>query len=253
MDDFQRLMQQAIALLPEGIPPEELPGKINDMMMLIDPWFSPWLMMHLPRDARWDYVKRFEVRLTGLILTSLGGNILEVTEGNHPGYDLIIGTDEGIQHVEIKSTERHEIFIEGGRYDMSQSGLSATESDVYFIISRDMQQHPDGTFTMIGKVRAVFTYLLVKEYMRIAPHSEIVFLPDANGPGSRGIKLNIKKEDIPHVWIGDVECKVDQFGHTMYNLERFIRQPQVAHQARAQFNHGVRLMEKFDPRNMETE
>lgn len=215
-------------------------------------FFLPYMMMHLPYETRWKYVKRFEEALATLVLTRLGGSILGLTEGNVPGYDIMIETDEGVQKVEIKSTEKHRIFIEGGRYDMTASGLSLTESDVYLILSRDMKINPDGTFDYIGKVRICFTYLLVREYQRIAEHSEMAFRPDAFGPGSRGVKMDPKK-DLPHIWIGDVACEVDQFGNTVYDLSKFIREPAIALQARKEYNQGVRLMEKFDVRPEEIE
>jgi hypothetical protein len=263
-DDFALRAAKARAGMEGKEWPSVLAGKISDKdLMWItyttshylyeSPCFLPYMMMHLPREQRWVYVKRFEVALATLVCSAIGGKILAVSEGNEPGYDLIIETDEGVQKTEIKSTEKHAIFIEGGRYDMSASGLSLTESDIYLIVSRDQQMHPDGTFSYVGKVRAVFTYQLVEEYMRIAGHSERVFLPDANGPGSRGVKMDMKKEDIPHVWIGDIACKVDQYGNTVYDTSAFVRQPATENQARAQFNKGVRLMEKFDCRQEELE
>jgi hypothetical protein len=260
---LQQDIAAAKAALPEHLP-RIMAGRDREMEAARDilystshylyesPVFLPYMMAHGDRDTAWKYVNRFEKALMSLVLTSIGGTILAQSEGYEPGYDLIIETDEGVQKVEVKSTERHHIFIEGGRYDMTASGLSLTESDVYLILSRDTKTHPDGTQTHTGKVRISFTYQLVEEYMRLAQHSELALRPNAHGPGSRGVKMDPKK-DLPHIWIGDVACKVDEFGNTMYDLSKFIREPFMDLQARKEYNQGVRLMEKLDVRPEEKE
>lgn len=263
-EDFEARVVKARAALPNGIESGILCGPVqpeidmwefyeSDQVLYHSSWFYPFLMWALRPELRWPYVKRYEEAVIKLILSSVGGSVLSFSEGFAPGYDAKIHVAGRDLLLECKTTDHHDIFIEGGREDRSQSGLSSTESDVYAILSRDQPFDKDGRARVKGKLRLAFTHMLYADYERLAQNGKEVLRSGFAGPGTYGVYLNPARDMKHHIWLGDVKCKVDVFGHTKYNMDSFVQEPSMKFEAREKFKNGIELMEKMADRNKEQE
>jgi hypothetical protein len=220
----------------------EVTDFINPTVLESNHWVYPALQWKFPPEYRWDYVKKVETMLLDLVGKELGWNNIEVTEGYCPSHDATAMTPSGVIKIEVKTTDKEKIFIEGGRIDKGVSGLSATEADVYVILSRNMEPDASGNLNYSGKVRIVFTNKLVELYLSQADTCEFSYKPSENGPISTGI--NVSQFDLPHIWIGDVYCIVED-GYTRYKLSKWKRQYREPGKARAQFyNQLPKILEE---------
>ena len=106
----------------------------------------------------------------------------EQSYGLNSGYDVIINNKK----VEIKVQTSGSPFIEYANYDMTPSGITLTNSDIYMILNPGMSM---GVRYM--KMRLFYTRELYRWVDNNVQNGakDIAYKPDSMGPGSRGYKL----------------------------------------------------------------
>lgn len=180
--------------------------------------FYPKLMWALPSQFRWDYVDHFERQVSRKVLQIIGGDLVSQTTGFNATHDVVWDTPYGVVDVEIKTTAKHSGYIEAGRNDLSESGLSASKSHLYLHISVNNPRPDDYTSrARIIKVRLYATWYLREKYMAaLAAGKERVIPPSDDGPGSVGFDLNSFEDT--HCWVGDFDGIINDYGDLIYDL-----------------------------------
>jgi len=106
------------------------------------------------------------------------------TKGYDPRFDRIINASR----VEIKIQSCASPFIEVSKFDCSKSGITETQSDIYFMVNpgnANGQQFMKGRFFFTADLFQWCEYMLSKQ-----PDKLKVFEPNNLGPGSCGFHLD---------------------------------------------------------------
>lgn len=207
--------------------------------------FIPELMYKLPPEERWVYVDMFERQISEKVLGVLGGTVVDQSSGFDPTKDITWNTaTEGLVDVEIKSSAGRSGIIEVGRFDRSQSGLSATESHLYLHLSVD-RSYLEGMSSRHRKikVRIYATARLVSEYMRAEGTWRVsARAPDEYGPGFIGFKCDAK--EVYHCWVGDIKGWINDDAQVEYHLDEWLT---TNRSAISDFAAIMRYVRKNDP------
>lgn len=193
----------------------ELPGEYLSIGTLTNrAKVVPKLLWALPQPIRWDYVDCSERGILEAVLAHIGGTIVSLTTGFDPGYDAVVDTPYGRLNVEIKCSASHSGYLEVGRLDYVQSGLTATKSHIYIHLSVDKpKDEPEHSLIRKIKVRIYATWYL-RELLKT---HELKPCPSkGNGPGTMGFHLNSFNDQ--HCWVGDLSGKINKFGDVEYDL-----------------------------------
>lgn len=193
----------------------------------------------------WDYAKEFETQISLCVLKVLGGQLVGRSEGFDPTKDVTWNINtEGLVDVEIKASAGRTGFIEVGRFNYEESGLSATKSHVYMHLSVDnpkpwLLSHRERKV----KVRLYATHRLVDEYLAAKGTWRMsAYEPDENGPGSRGFTIDSRQ--VFHCYVGDLRGWVNDNGQVEYNLDEWLH---INRSAGTEFSSIMRGVRKNDP------
>jgi len=196
----------------------------------------PIFQAQLPGDLKWQYTKKVEKLLLELVATKLGWTNIQLTEGFNSLYDATVDTQHGLLKVEVKCTDREDIFVETGDRRRGNTGLRTSQADVYLIMSRELvTDRHTGKFGYVGKVRLCFVNDLQGAYMDLMEKGRQKELPEYIGYGSIGIYFT--KWELPHIWIGDVKGYAED-ELTSYNLNGW----------KAEYGDPTRSKREFDNR-----
>lgn len=185
---------------------------------------KPNLLWQLPAAQRWDYVAHSERLLIDLIKDELGISVDHFTEGFAPAYDVRVNVpeEECTIDIEIKFTQKADLFVECVYGNGEDSGLFASKSDFYLVVSTGLKEG-----VPVGKVRLYATYKLIEYGNHIVATNGIKsYEANEMGPGSHGFYLSCKGFDEFHgkdacVWVGNIEYHVDETGSVVYDLSKF--------------------------------
>lgn len=193
-----------------------IPEHLLTPEFILGKWSYPSLMWRAPGQMKYDHADHSERQIATLIAERLKWEVVSFSTGFNPEYDFILRDSEGeLQKCELKMTERHECGVELGRPDGTQSGLSATAADLYFIVTRDCVEANGAISHYKGKLRCCTPALLADASAATKLKSS---LGNADGPGSVYFKLDPNHQRV--AWLGDVDCVVED-GLTKYNLTEF--------------------------------
>lgn len=210
---------------------------------------APKLLWKLPdsKDGvrwRWAYVKHAEDSLLSLIKEGIRITPHPTTSGFAPVFDAkaYVPDEECSINIEIKYTQGHNLFIECAYGNGKPSGLLTSDSDFYLVVSKDTKNEQSK-----GKVRLYPTWRLI-EYgnHHIEKHGIKSFEASPDSPGSHGFYVNSFAFDEyfgtdAHIWLGDVNCYIDQNQNITYDLTQFTKE---AYSPLRQFMREVRMIDK---------
>lgn len=194
-------------------------------MDLFTSHIKPKLLWQLPREQRWDYVAHAERSLIDLVKDELRISPHEFTEGFAPSHDVRVNVpdEECTINLEIKFTQNADIFIECAYGNGVDSGLLASKSDFYLVVSTGLK---DSTYP-VGKVRLYATWKLI-EYGNhiIEQHGIKSYEASDMSPGSHGFYVNCSAFDKymgenACVWIGNIAYRVDENDNVEYDVSKF--------------------------------
>lgn len=165
-----------------------------------------------PNKKHFEYNQALEEQIISIIPDM---QLLEQTDGFAPEYDVIVSLFDSSVKLEIKTTGRVQlsttngIDIEFSRLDGSPSGLTATKSDYYMILSTEFNKGK-----LVGKIRLFPKIVLVRLADKADTFGELYEYPQTNsGPGSVYFELDpySKSHDEAggHVWVGDFAVNED--------------------------------------------
>lgn len=195
---------------------------------MIDYWVCP---KELNRGTNQSYQRSEEAEgFVAKLLTdvlSLDYDTLHITRGKNSDFDLTLNDYSGTEFsFEVKFTSGDDVWIEYAYADGRQSGILISKSKFYVIVNHQ-QARIDERWIDVGKIRVYDTKELRKWVLRsladgkheIKPYKEAV-----GSPGSLNVKLKPKMHEgeIPHIWIGDVECQIRNRNDVYYNLENLM-------------------------------
>lgn len=193
-------------------------------MDLFTSHIKPKLLWQLPREQRWDYVAHAEQSLINLVKDEIRVKPVHFTEGFAPSHDarLEVPDEECTIDVEIKFTQKADLFIECVYGNGNDSGLLASKSDFYLVVSTGLK---DNTYPR-GKVRLYATWKLIEYGNHIIDKYGIKSYEASDmSPGSHGFYLNSKEFDAymgenACVWIGNTNYRVDESDDIEYDLSK---------------------------------
>ena len=199
----------------------------------------PRFQAQLPGDLKWQYTKKVERMLLTLVSNKMGWTNIQLTEGFNSLYDATVDTKHGPLKIEIKCTDREDIFVETGDRRRGNTGLRVSQADVYLIMSRELRTSKvTGELGYLGKVRLCFVNDLQRAYMDMMEAGKQVELPEYLGYGSIGIYFT--SFQLPHIWIGDVKGQA-RGELTSYRLHKW--ENVYSDQTRSQREFDVRMQE----------
>lgn len=215
-------------------------------MDLFTSHIKPKLLWQLPRDQRWDYVAHAEQSLINLVKDELRIKPHHFTEGFAPSHDVRVDVpdEECTIDVEIKFTQNADLFIECVYGNGNDSGLLASKSDFYLVVSTGLK----GNDQPVGKVRLYANWKLV-EYGNYVIDKYGIKSYEASdiSPGSHGFRVNCKQFDDylgknACIWVGNIAYDVDKNNDVEYDLSKFIDVNGLALQ---QFMRDVRYINRM--------
>lgn len=226
---------------------------------LTDEWlnhptlFIQELFWRLPAEQRWEYVNRFEETVLKMIHDKYGGELIELTKDFNSKYDACFLYEGEHVYEELKSSRGHKIFIEAGRANRDQAGLSATESHVYIILTFDRSYDVDILDSPRKvKVRIIATHRLIDLYFKkLDLYGPSIRTSQDGSPGADGMLLDLSKEKEfinDNGWLGDLHGYVQDGMHFIDLSKGFVtlfRNPEYNQFA---FDREIRIALKHSDR-----
>lgn len=196
-------------------------------MDLFSSHINPKLLWQLPKEQRWDYVAHAEQLLIDLIKDEIRITPHQFSEGFAPSHDVRVNVpdEECTIDLEIKFTKNSDIFIECAYGNGNDSGLLASKSDFYLVVSTGLKNETEP----VGKVRLYANWRLIEYGNYIIEQKGIKSYEASDmSPGSHGFYVNSKAFDKFYgadsnacIWIGNIAYHVDKNDDVVYDLSKF--------------------------------
>lgn len=163
---------------------------------------------------------RAEVLVTNAFCYMYGLDNNGGTSGFNPDYDRTINNTT----VEIKISKNENMFIEIGKADGEESGITISKADVHMYINPGATKI-NGKWVDLMKVRLFNTQDLRNWTAHMAKSREnelVVFKPSKLGKGSAGFFLNVKKEKVADLFVMGFEYHTNSQGHIVFDTSRIV-------------------------------